>query len=457
MQRVYFIGIGGIGMSALARYFKFNGFEVAGYDLTPSPLTDALSREGMDIHFEDDPKLIPAPFMNSEETLVVYTPAIPKDHKELLMFQNSGFEVVKRARALGEITRMEKALCVAGTHGKTTTSTLLAHILRSSHVDCNAFLGGISINYGSNYLLSKKSDLAVIEADEYDRSFHQLSPYMAIVTSTEADHLDIYGTPEAYIESFAKFVSLIKPGGVLIMKKGLTLADKVKPGVSVYTYSSTEEADFYADNIRVSNGHLYFDWHRPNGLSLKDLDLGVPLRVNVENAVAALAVASLNGVEDEELVAAIKSFGGVERRFQRIVNNDKVVLINDYAHHPGELRATIKSVRELYHNKRVLGIFQPHLYSRTRDFYKDFAEALSHLDELILIDIYPAREKPIEGVSSQMIADLLPEMKIPVLPKSQLVDYVKQMTDLPDVFLILGAGDIDREVKPLADYLNTLI
>ncbi|GAD04784.1 UDP-N-acetylmuramate--alanine ligase [Porphyromonas crevioricanis] len=454
MKRVYFIGIGGIGMSAIARYFSFKGMEVAGYDLTSTPLTDKLKGEGIAVHFEDKPELIPPSFRDVEETLVVYTPAVPPSHQELTYFREGGYKVLKRAEVLGEITRMGKALCVAGTHGKTTTSTLLAHLLRSSEPDCSAFLGGISVNYGSNYLLSPKSDLIVVEADEYDRSFHRLSPYMAIVTSTDPDHLDIYGTPENYIESFKHFVSLIESGGALVMKKGLDLASSVGPDVQVYTYSAQEEADYYASNIRFQDGHLLFDWYAPNGLELRNLDLGVPLRINVENAVAALAVASLNGASMERLRAGIASFRGAQRRFERIVDSSRVVFISDYAHHPAELEASLQSVRELYRGKRILGIFQPHLYSRTADFYREFAKSLSALDEVVLVDIYPAREEPLPGVSSHMIADLLPG-EVPVLALDELLPHVRQR-NIPDVVIVLGAGDIDREVPHLAEYLRSL-
>ncbi len=454
MERVYFIGIGGIGMSAIARYFAFRGLEVAGYDLVRTPLTDALTEQGIKIHFEDDPTLIPETFRDKYETLVVYTPAVPQSHRELCFFREHGYKVLKRAQILGRITRMGQALCVAGTHGKTTTSTMLAHLLRSSEPDCNAFLGGISVNYGSNYLLSGSSDLIVVEADEYDRSFHQLSPHIAVVTSTDPDHLDIYGTNAAYVDSFRHFVSLIEEGGCLVMKKGLSIGDAIRSGVKLFTYSAEEPADYYASNTLFEDGHLYFDWHGPNGEELKRLDLGVPLRINVENAVAALAVAHLSGSSLGRLRAGIASFRGVQRRFERVVDTDRVVLISDYAHHPSELKASLSSVRELYKGKRILGIFQPHLYSRTADFYQEFAENLSLLDEIILVDIYPAREEPMKGVSSQMIADLLPG-DVPVVAKNALLPLLKTR-QVPDVVIVLGAGDIDHELPYLAEYLRSL-
>lgn len=458
MNKVYFIGIGGIGMSALARYFMSKGYLVGGYDLTPSPLTEALSKEGAIIHYEDDIDLVPEA-LREEDTLVVYTPAIPKSHSELVYYQTHRHRVLKRSEVLGEITRIERGLCVAGTHGKTTTSTMLAHLLRQSDVDCNAFLGGISNNYKTNLLLSEKSDLVVVEADEFDRSFHRLSPYMAIITSADPDHLDIYGTPEAYRESFEHFTSLIASGGALVMREGVALSPRLQEGVALYRYSTDGESDFYASNIRVENARLFFDWHYPSvegrAAGVLPVELGVPLRINVDNAVAAMAIAYLNGVTCEELQQALASFAGVHRRFDRVVNNGRHVLIDDYAHHPVELEASISSVRSLYPQSRILGIFQPHLYSRTQDFYREFAESLDLLDEVILLDIYPARELPIEGVTSEMIAREMSTESVQVMSKEQLIPHLSEREPLAEVILMVGAGDIDRLVPGVAGLLES--
>ena len=455
-NKVYFIGIGGIGMSAIARYYLSKGYLVGGYDLTPSPLTEELAREGASIHYQDDVALIPECF-RSPETLVVYTPAIPKNHSELVYFSTNGFRVLKRSEILGEITKIERGLCVAGTHGKTTTSTLLAHLLRQSHVDCNAFLGGISNNYHTNLLLSDESNLAVIEADEFDRSFHRLHPYMSIITSADPDHLDIYGTAEAYRESFEHFTSLIPSGGCLVMKAGVLVTPRLQEGVKLYIYDTEREADFYADNIEIRDARLFFDWHYPalgaQPAGVLQVELGVPLRINVDNATAAMALAYLNGVTLEELAEGLASFRGVQRRFDRTILPQHV-LIDDYAHHPVELAASIKSVRALYPEKRILGVFQPHLYSRTQDFYREFAESLDALDEVILLDIYPARELPIPGVTSAMIAG---EMSKPVhiCSKAELLPYLEAQQELAEIILMVGAGDIDRLVRPVIEYLKT--
>lgn len=458
MNKVYFIGIGGIGMSAIARYFASKSYRVAGYDLSPSPLTHTLESEGMLIHYQDDVALIPEDFRGAD-TLVVYTPAVPQSHSELCHFVAQGNRVLKRSEMLGEITRMERGLCVAGTHGKTTTSTLLAHLLKHSHVSCNAFLGGISNNYKTNLLLSTESDLVVVEADEFDRSFHRLSPYMAIITSADPDHLDIYGTPEAYRESFEHFTSLIASGGALVMREGVALSPRLQEGVALYRYSTDGESDFYASNIRVENARLFFDWHYPSvegrAAGVLPVELGVPLRINVDNAVAAMAIAYLNGVTCEELQQALASFAGVHRRFDRVVNNGRHVLIDDYAHHPVELEASISSVRSLYPQSRILGIFQPHLYSRTQDFYREFAESLDLLDEVILLDIYPARELPIEGVTSEMIAREMSTKSVQVMSKEQLIPHLSEREPLAEVILMVGAGDIDRLVPGVAGLLES--
>lgn len=450
---VYFVGAGGIGMSALARYFRAKGKQVAGYDKTPSDLTAALIEEGIRIHYTDDITLIPADCKQIDSTLVIYTPAIPETHTELNYFKTNGFTLMKRARVLGEITRTERGLCVAGTHGKTTTSSMLAHLLKQSHVDCNAFLGGILKNYNSNLMLSDKSDLAVIEADEFDRSFHWLNPYMAVITAVDPDHLDIYGTPAAYRESFEHFTSLIRPDGCLVMKKGLQLQPRLPEGTKLYTYSVTEEADFFARNIRIGNGDILFDFVTPDGC-IPDVKLGVPVKVNIENGVAAMALAWLNGLTPEEIRRGMETFAGPVRRFDFHLKKDNIVLLDDYAHHPAELKASIQSVKELYPDKKVTGIFQPHLYTRTRDFAADFAASLSLLDELILLDIYPAREEPIPGVTSQIIFDRVTIPNKRMIRKEELLDLVQKEAASFEVVLMVGAGNIDRLVEPVKQILE---
>lgn len=450
---VYFVGAGGIGMSALARYFRAKGKQVAGYDKTPSDLTAALIEEGIRIHYTDDISLIPEDCKQIDSTLVIYTPAIPETHTELNYFKTNGFTLMKRARVLGEITRTERGLCVAGTHGKTTTSSMLAHLLKQSHVDCNAFLGGILKNYNSNLMLSDKSDLAVIEADEFDRSFHWLNPYMAVITAVDPDHLDIYGTSAAYRESFEHFTSLIRPDGCLVMKKGLQLQPRLPEGTKLYTYSATEEANFFAQNIRIGNGDIVFDFVTPDG-SIPDVKLGVPVKVNIENGVAAMALAWLNGVTPEEIRRGMETFAGPVRRFDFHLKKDNIVLLDDYAHHPAELKASIQSVKELYPDKKVTGIFQPHLYTRTRDFAADFAASLSLLDELILLDIYPAREEPILGVTSQIIFDRVTIPNKRMIRKEELLDLVQKEAASFEVVLMVGAGNIDRLVEPVKQILE---
>ena len=442
-------------MSALVRYFLAKGKRVAGYDKTPSELTAELIQEGASIHYEDNTELIPEDCKHPESTLVVYTPAIPETHTELTYFRQSGFTIMKRARVLGEITRYARGLCVAGTHGKTTTSSMAAHLLKQSHVDCNAFLGGILKNYQSNLMLSDQSDLTVIEADEFDRSFHWLNPYMAVITAVDPDHLDIYGTPEAYRESFEHFTSLIRPDGCLILKKGVNLLPQLKPGVKLYTYSATEEADFYAKNIRIGNGEIFFDFVAPD-VCIPNIQLGVPVKVNIENGVAAMALAWLNGVTEEEIRQGMKSFAGPVRRFDFHVKKENIVLLDDYAHHPAELKASILSVKELYKGKKITGIFQPHLYTRTRDFAEDFAQSLSLLDELILLDIYPAREKPIPGVTSQIIFDKVTVSDKKMIRKEELLALAEKEAPTWDVVLMLGAGDIDRLVEPVKQIVEKL-
>lgn len=447
---VYFVGAGGIGMSALIRYFLSKGKRVGGYDRTPSDLTEALRKEGADIHYTDDVALVADVFKSPEDMLVVYTPAVPDSHTELAYFRARGFEVMKRARVLGEITRSARGLCVAGTHGKTTTSSMLAHLLKSSRVDCNAFLGGILKNYESNLMLSDTSDLTVIEADEFDRSFHWLTPYMAVITSADPDHLDIYGTPEAYRESFEVFTSLIRPDGCLLLKKGVRVTPRLREGVRLYTYSATEAADFHAENIVIRDGKITFDFVGPR-VRIPEVELGVPVKVNIENGVAAMAIAWLNGVTPEEIRQGMASFAGPRRRFDFHLRTDRVALIDDYAHHPAELRQSILSVKELYAGRKVTGIFQPHLYSRTRDFADDFARSLSLLDELILLDIYPAREKPIPGVTSRIIFDKVTIPDKILCDKRELLDVIAR--GRYEVVLMVGAGDIDRLVEPVREIL----
>lgn len=427
-------------MSALARYFLFKGYRVAGYDRTASHITDALSAEGAEICFDESPALIPDYCKSPENTLVVYTPAVPESHAGFSFFRENGFEIVKRAKLLGMITRNSRALCVAGTHGKTTTSSMLAHILDSAPDGCNAFLGGILKNCNSNLMLSDRCDLTVIEADEYDRSFLQLSPYMAVITAADPDHLDIYGTEEEYLKGFADFTSLIRPGGVLLMRSGVKVKPRCAEGVRVFSFGDAG-SDFYAENIRVGNGRILFDFVAPDRV-IRDVELGVPVRINVYNAVAAMAVALLNGVDDAVIRDGVASFRGVERRFDFWIKSDRVVLLDDYAHHPDEVRASLQSVRELYPDKHITVIFYPHLYSRTRDFAPQFAEALSLADRVILLPIYPAREAPIEGVSSKIIQDALTCPESEICPKARLLERIHDGSF--EVLMTMGAGDVDR-------------
>ena len=453
IKSVYFIGAGGIGMSALVRYFLSLGKVVAGYDRTASELTERLNAEGAAIHYEDDCAMIPDSCKDKAHTLVVYTPAVPQDHSELTWFREQGFEIQKRAQLLGTITRSRRGLCVAGTHGKTTTSTMAAHLIYGSHVGTTAFLGGISQNYGTNLLLTDKSDYVVIEADEFDRSFHQLRPYMSVITSTDPDHLDIYGTPEAYWESFEKYTSLIRPDGVLIIHEGLEIKPQVQPGVRVYTYSRAK-GDYHAENIRIGGGEIVIDFVHPEGV-VKDIHLGVPLSVNIDNGVAAMAMARLAGVADEELRIGMESFRGVERRFDFKLKSEAKVYLSDYAHHPAEIRQSALSIRELYAGRKVTAIFQPHLYSRTQDFYREFAESLSLFDEVILTDIYPARELPIPGVTSQLIYDNLAEhVQKQMINKCDVLATVEAKKDELEVLVTLGAGDIENYATEITKILK---
>ena len=451
LKSIYFIGAGGIGMSALVRYFLTKGYHVGGYDRTPSELTEKLISEGAQIHYEENVASIPACFKEKESTLVVYTPAIPSEHAELVYFREHGFDLQKRAQVLGFLTQAHKGLCVAGTHGKTTTSTMTAHLFHQSHIDCNAFLGGISKNYGTNYILSDTSDYVVIEADEFDRSFHWLRPYMSVITATDPDHLDIYGTKEAYLDSFSHYTSLIQQGGALIIHKGLEMKANVQSGVRIYEYARTE-GDFHAENIRIGHGEILFDFVTPSS-TIKDIQLGVPVSINIENGIAAMALAWLNGMTDDEIRKGMKSFKGVDRRFDFKIKNDHMVFLSDYAHHPNEIEQSVKSIRELYQDKKIAAVFQPHLYTRTRDFYKEFADSLSLLDKVYLCDIYPAREAPIPGVTSQLIYDnLRPGMERQLIHKEDVVKCVENRDF--DVLILLGAGDIEDYVPQIIQTLS---
>jgi UDP-N-acetylmuramate--alanine ligase len=450
IKAVYFVGAGGIGMSAIARYFLKKGLVVAGYDKTPSDLTRQLQEEGMLIHYEENVDAIPEACKQKEDCLVIYTPAIPEEHQELQYFRKNAFEIQKRAQVLGTLTQAHKGLCVAGTHGKTTTSTMCAHIMHQSHLDCNAFLGGISKNYGTNYILSD-SDYVVIEADEFDRSFHWLRPWMSVITATDPDHLDIYGTKEAYLESFRHYSELIQPGGALIIHRGLEMKEQLQDGVRRYDYSLTE-GDFHAEHIRIENGEITFDFISPIEC-IKDVQLGQPIPINIENGIAAMAMAQLNGCTAEELKNGMKTYGGVDRRFDFKIKTKELVFLSDYAHHPKEIYQSAKSIRELYKDKHITAIFQPHLYTRTRDFYKDFAEALSQLDEVILTEIYPARELPIPGVTSQLIYDNLKEgVKKQMIQKADVLDFIREHEF--EVLIVLGAGDLDNQVPAITKILK---
>lgn len=452
IKAVYFIGAGGIGMSALARYFLHMGRVVAGYDRTPTPLTRELVQEGIPIHYDEDVEAIPEACKDAQSCLVIYTPAVPETHKELAFFRRRGFEIQKRAQVLGTLTRSHKGLCVAGTHGKTSTSTMCAHIMHESHIDCNAFLGGISKNYGTNYILSSHSDYVVIEADEYDRSFHWLRPWMTVITATDPDHLDIYGTKEAYLESFRHYTTLIQPGGALIIHTDLEMKANVGANVRTFTYSR-DAGDFYAENIKIADGEISFDFVSPLE-NVPGVVLGQPVPINIENGVAAMAMAQLNGCTADELRAGMKTYLGVERRFDFQIRNNRHVLLSDYAHHPQEILQSAKSIRELYRDRKITAIFQPHLYTRTRDFYADFARALSLLDEVILCDIYPAREQPIHGVTSRLIYDqLAPGVKKELIHKEDVLDWVRNHDS--DVLIILGAGDLNDYVPQIKAILET--
>lgn len=451
IKAVYFVGIGGIGMSAIARYFLHIGAVVGGYDKTPSDLTRQLEKEGALVHYEEDVKQIPQACLDKKATLVIFTPAIPAEHAEMAFFRQEGFEIQKRAQVLGTLTRTLKGLCVAGTHGKTTTSSMAAHLLHQSHVGCNAFLGGITKNYGTNYLLSETSPYVVIEADEFDRSFHWLRPFASVITSTDADHLDIYGTEEAYLESFRHYTTLVQPGGALVVHTGLKLKPAPQEGVTLYSYGR-EDGDFHAQNIKIGGGEITFDLVSPLG-NIDGIQLGVPVAINIENGIAAMALAQLSGVKEDEIRKGMASFGGVDRRFDIRLKTDKKVYISDYAHHPSEIRQSVMSIKQLYEGRRIRIIFQPHLYTRTRDFYREFAQALSLVDDVVLVDIYPAREKPIPGITSELIADhMRSDVSVQLCKRENVMDMVRQGGY--DVLVTLGAGDIENYSSQIVAFLQ---
>ncbi len=454
IKNVWLIGIGGIGMSAIARYFFKCGKKVAGYDLTPSPLTDSLIDEGMDICFSDDPSLIIEEFQNPETTLVVYTPAVDSTHRQLVWFREKGFSVLKRSRVLGEITGDKKSICIAGTHGKTSISTITAYLFRESMIGGTAFLGGISKNYNTNFFWDNDSPYTILEADEYDRSFLQLTPYCALVSSVDADHLDIYGDKFHMQQAFIEFGRRVVPGGILLIKEGLNIGWKLNKKVKLFTYSLKGKSDYHVSNIRLIDGLYHFTMHTPEG-EISDLISGIPGLVNLENTVAAIALALLNGVTSVEIKKSLPFFKGVKRRFDVVVNDEKFKYIDDYAHHPEEISATLKSIRHMYPGMCIIGAFQPHLYSRTKDFAPEFAKSLSLLDELYLIDIYPAREQPLKGVDSRMIGRYINNIPVYYCARNELVDRIKIKPNC--IIITMGAGDIDRVVEALKSKIELLL
>ncbi len=451
IHNVYFLGVGGIGMSAIARYFNTLGKNVAGYDKVSKPLTLDLVNEGIQIHYNDDVKNIPDEFKNNENTLVVYTPAIPNNNSELGYFKSNGFQIKKRSEVLGILSQQKKCIAVAGTHGKTTISTMIAHFMRQSRMGCDAFLGGISKNYNTNFLVDSKSKYIVVEADEFDRSFLKLNPQKAIITSVDADHLDIYSDENDLKDTFKQFVNQINAGGKLVVKAGIDLEIPKRDDIDIYTYSLNSDSDFKAENIRIENGLYVFDFVGIKG-RIKNLILGLPGLLNVENVVAAISMATLSGVHNDEIFNAISKFKGIQRRFDYQIQRKDLVYIDDYAHHPEELKASIGSVKELYKDKKITGIFQPHLYSRTKDFAKEFANSLELLDEIILLEIYPAREEPIPGVTSEIIFNKINNKNKVLIKKTELLKELENRK--PEVLMTLGAGDIDEFVEPIKNIYN---
>jgi len=451
-ENYYFIGIGGIGMSALSRYFNEKGQNIAGYDLTKTDLTEQLEREGINVHYNDDVNMIPKEFTDENaivKTLVVFTPAIPDYHTELNYFKKIGYKVVKRAQLLGDIAENHFSIAVAGTHGKTTITSMIAHIMKSSNISSTAFLGGLSSNYQTNLIQTGDGDMIIAEADEFDRSFLYLKPNIAVITATDPDHLDVYGDPDSLTNTYAQFVNGIQQNGTLFVKKGL--AKHLNAKVPVFEYSIDNKAHYYAENISINNGKYYYDLQTPDGV-IEEIELGIPGRHNLENSVAAAAVADHYKVNHIIIKEALKSYKGVKRRFEMIYKSDELIYIDDYAHHPKELIACISSIREMYCHKKITGIFQPHLFSRTRDFAHEFAESLALLDELILLDIYPAREKPIQDVDSQMICNYVNLKSKRVCTKDELLESLDP--EKIEVLLTLGAGDIDLLVKPICRLLE---
>ncbi|MCK4663689.1 MAG: UDP-N-acetylmuramate--L-alanine ligase [Bacteroidales bacterium] len=454
INSVYFVGIGGIGMSAIARYFKSLGKYIVGYDRTDTELTKQLIKENIDIHFNDNVDFIPEYFKeekNKNEIMVIYTPAIPDNSSELNFFMKNDYRIYKRSEILGIISKNSRGIAVAGTHGKTTISSMIAHLLKQSSVDCTAFLGGILNNYNTNLLLSDKSDIIVLEADEFDKSFLKLHPYFAVITSVDADHLDIYGNKNELNKTFEQFISQIQDGGKLLIKKNLDINYSTNDNIKTYTYSLNDKADFYAQNIKLINGLYTIDLITPFG-NIKNIEIGLPGRINVENAVAAIAVALLSGVKEIEIINAAKSFKGVKRRFDLKIISDNLIFIDDYAHHPEEIKACINSVKEMFPDKKITGVFQPHLYSRTYDFADEFATSLNLLDDLILLDIYPAREKPVKGVSSKLIYDKININNKSLCSKNSILNILEKK-DI-EVLITMGAGDIDQLIEPIMKLLN---
>ena len=451
IKKVYCIGIGGIGVSGLARYFHAMGKMVAGYDLTPSALTQTLIDEGIAVSFVDDPDQLPFTEAEKDSVLVIYTPAVPSTHKELMFLRNAGFEVVKRSKVLGLIANQKETVAVAGTHGKTSVTGILSHVLSDAGAGCSAFLGGIAKNFGSNLVLHPSSPYMVAEADEFDRSFLQLFPAHAIVTSTDADHLDIYGEHDALKKSFVQFISQVRKGGNLLIKQGLDLLDEISPELKAYTYSAREKADFFANNVRIEQGEYVFDLNLENGEKIEDISIQLPGRVNMENATAAASMAYLLGIDKEAIRKALAGFGGMVRRFDFQLRTEKRVFVDDYAHHPTEIEATLASLQELYPDRKITGVFQPHLFSRTRDFATGFAKSLSMFHQIILLDVYPARELPIEGVDAGIIFDKIEHTTKYRCTKDELAGLIKELN--PGFLVTMGAGDIDRLVPQLKELL----